>query len=124
LNDQKKTYDKDNIVKNVEDDLNTFVAQQQTMRPAGPPVGAADTAAILGQRQATHGAFFEDARISQALKHVIRESVNWNNLGPEAREALDNTMTKVARILAGDPRFRGHWEDIVGYAILVLRTIP
>ena len=78
---------------------------------------------VLEQRRSVHGDFHQDARISQALKHVIRDGVNWPNLSPEAREALDNIMTKVGRVLAGDPHHPGHWDDVVGYATLVLRTL-
>jgi hypothetical protein len=78
---------------------------------------------VLEQRQSVHGDFHQDARISQALKHVIREGMNWPNLSPEAREALDNIMTKVSRVLAGDHRHPGHWDDVIGYATLVLRTL-
>jgi len=78
---------------------------------------------VLEERHSTHGDFHQDARIAQALKHVIREGVNWGELTPEMREALDNMMTKVARILAGDPNYSEHWADMIGYATLVLRSL-
>lgn len=34
------------------------------------------------------------------------------------RESLSMIFHKIGRILAGDPNFRDHWDDIAGYAKL------
>jgi hypothetical protein len=36
---------------------------------------------------------------------------------------LEMIAHKIARILSGDPNHRDHWEDIAGYAELVVREI-
>jgi hypothetical protein len=40
-----------------------------------------------------------------------------------AREALDMILHKISRICTGDPTFKDHWVDIVGYATLVIKDI-
>jgi hypothetical protein len=41
-----------------------------------------------------------------------------------AREALDMMASKIARIVSGDHQFKDHWIDIVGYATLVVDSLP
>ena len=43
----------------------------------------------------------------------------WAKLEQTQRESLDMIAHKIGRILAGDPDFRDHWDDIAGYAKLV-----
>jgi hypothetical protein len=71
---------------------------------------------ILNTRQKTHGDYDETAEIAQALKAITR---NGSKLPPVARESLDMIMTKIARILSGNPDEMDHWDDIAGYAKLV-----
>ena len=75
------------------------------------------------------GPFTGHARITQELKHVIRENTpgrvldergNWQPfLAPDQEEALDMICHKIARILNGDPNYADSWHDIAGYAQLV-----
>lgn len=116
---ERKDFDEDNVLDQVEQEVKRKLAFFPHERPSVP----SGIDATLNQRIAIHGDFHEDARIAQALKHVIRDGKNWKDLGPEMREALDNSMTKVARILAGNPGHHDHWNDIVGYATLVLRSL-
>lgn len=74
---------------------------------------------LLVVRKATHGDFSDHARITQALKAVMREEAGWDRLSDVQREALEMNAHKVGRILAGDPNFADHWDDIAGYAKLV-----
>jgi hypothetical protein len=74
---------------------------------------------ILDERKQIHGDFTDDAGTAQALKDVMRAAMNWNDLTPVQREALEHIATKIGRILSGDPGHRDHWEDIQGYARLV-----
>ena len=73
----------------------------------------------LTERNAIHGDFTDDAATAQALKYVMRQGKNWDDMPPWMREALDQMQTKVARVLAGDYRHRDHWTDLQGYPRLV-----
>ena len=80
---------------------------------------ADETDALLNERGKTHGDFNDHARITQALKDRILDEPGWENLNDCQREALDMIFHKIGRILAGNPNFRDHWDDIAGYARLV-----
>ena len=73
---------------------------------------------ILAERADTHGDFLILAPIAQSLKGHMHECGNWNNLCYRHRESLDMIQHKIARILAGDPYHKDHWDDIAGYARL------
>jgi hypothetical protein len=75
----------------------------------------------LAERAGTHGAFEENSRIAQALKETMRACAGWERLTPAMRESLEMDCHKVGRILAGDPDFRDHWQDLAGYAQLIAR---
>ena len=75
--------------------------------------------AILAQRNTIHGDFTDDAQTAQALKYIMRQGKNWEEMPPFAREALDQMQTKIGRILAGDWRHPDHWKDLQGYPRLV-----
>lgn len=77
------------------------------------------TDALLDARGKTHGKFVEHAAVTQTLKQVMRTMPNWDKLRPDQKEALEMNAHKVGRILAGDPDFVDHWDDIAGYAKLV-----
>lgn len=78
---------------------------------------------VLAERQKTHGEFTSHAIISQNLKQIIHECLQWHSLSPEKQEALDMIQHKIARILNGDPNALDHWTDICGYAQLVANTL-
>jgi hypothetical protein len=67
-------------------------------------------------RTKTHGKFYDNALISQGIKLVMRSHFGWNKLNSEQREALEYIAGKISRIIAGDPNFKDHWDDIIGYA--------
>ena len=75
---------------------------------------------ILTERRAAHGDFSEHARITQNLKAMAANGVNWreSRLTSVQREAIEMILHKVGRIVAGDPNHRDHWDDIAGYARL------
>lgn len=99
-----------------------------------------DVNTTLNSRQSTHGDFKDNGRIMQALKHCMRQGLNWpisvgNGLFTgasgaipltfEQMEALEMIQHKIGRILSGNPNEPDHWHDIAGYATLVeniLRT--
>lgn len=84
------------------------------------------TEELLAERGKTHGEYVEHAAITQELKNIIH---SWDTalknpadmpskLTFVQRESLDMIAHKIGRILAGDPDFRDHWDDIAGYAKL------
>lgn len=82
-----------------------------------------DIRKTLDAREKTHGSFAEHARITQDLKRAAQRSLNWNKLNDVQAEAIDMTLHKIGRILAGNPNERDHWFDIVGYNQLVVDEI-
>ncbi len=80
--------------------------------------------ALLAEREKTHGKFDNHAYFSQSLKNIMQNpSGNWPALSQCQKESLDMIAHKIARILAGDPNHKDHWDDIVGYARLVADSI-
>lgn len=64
----------------------------------------------------THGSFKVNARIYRALCGVVvKEGAKLN---PEQSLALDQMFVSMARIFAGDPNFKTHWDRIAGFAKL------
>ena len=53
---------------------------------------------------------------SQALNHRARKGLPY--LSATQLESMDLILTKIARILSGDPNEPDHWRDIEGYARL------
>ena len=76
------------------------------------------TEALLIERGKTHGDFADHAAYTQAIKRVLYEGYNDRHTDP-MRESAEMIAHKLGRILAGDPDFRDHWDDIAGYAKLV-----
>lgn len=77
-------------------------------------------AETIKARERTHGNFALTANIARQLKGVV--DVYGDGLSDMQREALDMIMTKVSRILSGNPDHADSWHDIAGYAKLVEGT--
>ena len=79
------------------------------------------TDALLTERGRSHGDYSEQSRVTQHLKREIQKNIDWQSttLADFQRDALDMFCVKLGRIIAGDPAFKDHWEDIAGYAKLV-----
>lgn len=77
------------------------------------------TQTLLDERRKTHGDFRDHARITQALKRTMRNESGFALLSDSQREALEMNAHKIGRILAGNPNFQDHWDDLAGYAKLV-----
>ena len=84
------------------------------------------TEAILSERGKTHGDYSDHVAATWYIKEAYRNfyprnatTAPFDNLTYEQRESLDMIAHKIGRILAGDPDFRDHWDDIAGYAKLV-----
>jgi len=76
-------------------------------------------AQILEQRKNQHGDLLAQSTISQGMKDAMRFTPKWNDLKQDQKECLEMIVHKIARILAGDPNFVDHWDDISGYSILI-----
>lgn len=75
----------------------------------------------LREREKTHGDFRRTAEIATALIDMTRPKggVPENAVQRYAREMI---CGKLARIASGDPTFVDHWQDIAGYAQLVVQA--
>lgn len=75
---------------------------------------------LTEERRKTHGDWAETARIANRLKRVLHEEIDRRRveLGPARTEALGMILSKIARIVSGDPNHADHWDDISGYALL------
>lgn len=77
--------------------------------------------AILEEREKTHGDFLLVSKVAQNIKVAYQWAPNEQKL--YVKEALDLIATKIARIVCGTALEPDHWEDIQGYAGLVLEQI-
>lgn len=75
--------------------------------------------ATLTERGSRYGSYDSCARISQALKAAMVDSPNWQALAADQKESLEMLALKLARILNGDPDYRDHWHDAIGYLRLI-----
>lgn len=78
---------------------------------------------ILEQRAEKYGDFNELADIDMALKEVIFNNKNVEDLPNYMKVALIMITHKVARIVNGNSFHKDHWNDIAGYAMLVARNL-
>lgn len=68
-----------------------------------------------------YGSFKDKAEWIQGGKQAMRDAPKWEYIGTAEREALDNIMQKMGRILYGEFH-EDNWADIAGYATLVVRN--
>lgn len=80
-------------------------------------------AQILEERKSQHGELLTQSTISQGMKDAMRFTPKWNDLKADQKECLEMIVHKIARILAGDPNFVDHWDDVSGYSILVANRL-
>lgn len=104
----------------MENDLSKMSAQQYHDNAARPDT----TGALIAERGKTHGDFTDHARITQKIKNEMHAEPNWHRLDYCQKETLDMIAHKIGRILAGNPNFEDHWQDIAGYARLVADRCP
>lgn len=83
-----------------------------------------EPAALTNERGQTHGRFSNHADYTQSFKRIMyraeaeRKGRGQRALTNKEREALEMIFHKIGRILAGQPEFQDHWDDIAGYAHL------
>jgi hypothetical protein len=90
----------------------------------GNPPLHGSTQELLNKRAKTHGDYGDHARLTQALKSKMSDEPGWARLDDCQAEALHMIAHKIGRILAGNPSFKDHWDDIAGYAKLVADRCP
>lgn len=73
----------------------------------------------LNLREERYGKFMDNATYAQRLKYVLHSATAWDVLEYDQQEALDLIMSKVGRMLSGDPNYIDSWHDIAGYATLI-----
>lgn len=78
---------------------------------------------VLKQRGKIYGSYAKNAKLSQKLKDIIRDDISHTYIPYEQREALDNILQKIARIINGDTFYEDNWIDIIGYSQLALDAI-
>lgn len=78
---------------------------------------------ILAEREKTHGKFSDHALITQEMKKICKFNNLDEKLNHEQKEAIDMILHKIGRIIAGNNNEVDHWQDIAGYATLVVRSL-
>lgn len=81
------------------------------------------TAAILDERGADYGSYAVQASLAQRLKDVIASQYGHRNLPASQRESLDMFCTKISRIICGNNNKIDSWQDIEGYAALIVKEL-
>ena len=72
------------------------------------------------QQRNIYGSFKEKARFIQQMKYAVRNSSGWTTISYAEREAIDNIMQKLGRVLYGSYH-EDNWHDIAGYATLIVK---
>ena len=78
---------------------------------------------VLANREQTHGIYREQAQLTQTLKLLLRDTRNWGRLDYYQAQSLEEICNKVSRILSGNCDEPDHWQDISGYATLVVKEL-
>ena len=72
----------------------------------------------LNERGVSYGDFTDNAFVAQQLKDVVRTGRAWIDATSAQREAIDMILSKISRLVTGDPFHKDSWHDIQGYAKL------
>lgn len=82
-----------------------------------------DVNEILDARGSRYGDFADNAYTTQYLKEFFRTHDSWRQMKRYQKESLEMIAHKIARILNGDPNYDDSWNDIAGYATLVVKKL-
>lgn len=80
-----------------------------------------DLDALLVERKKTHGEFSDHAEATQRMKEILHAYEGWLRMTVVEREAAEMIVHKLGRAVTGNPHFADHWQDIAGYALLVVQ---
>ena len=77
--------------------------------------------AILDSRAKDYGHFRDNARLAQALKRTLADHADEVDslFADDQWEAIEMIVSKLSRIVNGNPDKIDNWDDIAGYAKLV-----
>lgn len=78
---------------------------------------------VLANREKTHGIYREQAQLAQTLKLLLRDTRNWSRLDYSQAQSIEEICNKISRILNGNCDEPDHWQDISGYATLVVKEL-
>lgn len=76
---------------------------------------------ILEDRGSDYGDFEAMAKVAQDLKLTMKSS--GCEFVPAQQEAIDMLCTKMSRLVMGDPNKQDTWQDIAGYATLIVKIL-
>lgn len=71
--------------------------------------------------RSVYGSFKDKAEWIQAGKLACRGTPSWNEISAAEKEALDNILQKMGRILFGTEYVADNYIDIAGYSTLVVK---
>ena len=108
------------LAKELEPGLNALFGLEYKKTVQEPSVNT-----LLQERALQYGTFVSLAKTAQEFKSVLYRELGSRNkrLADDQAEALDMIMTKIARIINGDPDNPDHYVDIAGYATLVAERL-
>jgi hypothetical protein len=78
---------------------------------------------ILAARNKTHGDYADQAALAQNLKRMLRNTRNWEKMDFCQAQSMEAFCDKISRALTGDNDEIDHWQDISGYAQLVVKEL-
>lgn len=81
------------------------------------------TEEILEQRGERYGEYINVATTSGKIKEILSQGVGHPPLDYEMRESTDMIANKLSRIVNGDPYYKDSWQDIAGYAMLIVNKL-
>jgi hypothetical protein len=82
------------------------------------PDSRKDAKALTSVRKEQHGDWMAQSLTANNLKTAAHEAPGWSTMSASQQEAVDMILTKVSRIVTGNPYHQDHWDDIGGYALL------
>ncbi len=99
-------------------------ARRKAGSVAAAPTKGVYSLPLLNTREATHGDYGVNAGISQGIKAVFHGSPEYlSKLNAKQKESAELIATKFGRIVSGDPNLIQHWEDLAGYATLIVEDL-
>ena len=77
---------------------------------------------LISERESAHGKFYDNAQVYSSFLRCIPEGFTFSWY-PYQIYAFHQILSKLARIVVGNPHFSDHWVDIQGYARLVEKEL-
>lgn len=78
---------------------------------------------LLKTRGATHGDYHQQAELAGAIRELFSTAERWRLLTRVEKDAVLMIAVKLSRALTGNPHEPDHWNDIAGYARLVVKDL-